>query len=593
MAALRDRRVGGSSRILEPDDPDLPDRMHLKLGHVRGRCLAAGVGIVVALVAWVALLYGVSWHVLGGSSDNAAPLLAGRDMLHGNVFLHGWSLTTDSYWLLDLPLLGLYATTLGLGPAAFHVVPTAIAAVTVLLATACATIGANRRDALVAGGTTFCIIGLPSAVLAAYLLQGPVHVMTTLVCLLAFALLTPGHRRARWWSGNLLLLIAVASDPFAVAIGTLPVIVAGVALIRTRQFRDGRRLVLAAGAATVAGEILVRAVNALGGFRRLRPLPLAAPSQWAPNLRLAAHDFLYTLGVRVLPSWPRVAWLERLAHIAGAVLMGAGVALAITNLLRRLVVGRGPGTWIDDVCALGFLGSVSFYVMVVSPGENISRTRYLVPAMVFGAILAGRLAGWLVRVVVAHAAAQTIPGWTRHAVRGGAIGAALLVAVAYVAATTSFARTRNPPNPAIALSSWLSAHDLTEGWGGYWDATVTTVASGDRVHVQPVVAVRGRLQGHRYFASDTWFSAKRSRSPSTFLIYRPRAPWGGVNLASATATFGRPIEREHVGRFEVLIWDHDTTTQLRRSTSRHQALRRNTRQPDSVGVAGANEDVLK
>ena len=184
---------------------------------------------------WLALLYGVSWHVVGGTSDNAASLLAGRDMVHGNVFLHGWHLGADSFWLLDLPLLGVTATMFGLGPAAFHVVPTGLAAVTVLSAMACAASHLKRRDAAIAAATTFLIIGLPSAVFAAFFLQGPIHVMTTLCCLVAFALLAPGHGRPRLVAGCLVLLAAVAGDPLALVIGAGPVIVAGVALCRTRR----------------------------------------------------------------------------------------------------------------------------------------------------------------------------------------------------------------------------------------------------------------------------------------------------------------------------------------------------------------------
>ena len=160
------------------------------------RFLVAGIGVVlvVAFVGWVALLYGVSWHVVGGTSDNATSLLAGRDMVHGNVFLHGWHLGADSFWLLDLPVLGVAATAFGLGPAAFHVVPTGIATVTVLVAMACAAAHTKRRDGAIAAATTFLVIGLPSAVFAAFFLQGPVHVMTTLCCLAAFALLAPGRR---------------------------------------------------------------------------------------------------------------------------------------------------------------------------------------------------------------------------------------------------------------------------------------------------------------------------------------------------------------------------------------------------------------
>jgi len=519
---------------------------------------------VAIVVAWLALLYGVSWHLVGGTSDNAAAVLAGRDMVHGNVLLHGWHLGADSFWLLDLPLLGVEAG-LGLGADAFHVVPTLVAAATVSAAMSIAARQANRRNAAVAALATFLIIGLPSSLFGAFFLQGPVHVMTTLCCVVAFGLLAPGRSRGSQVGGSLLLLIAVSSDPLAAAIGVVPVVVAGVAVCRTRQLRAGLPLVAAGVLAGIGGEGLARAVTALGGFRRLPTLALAPRSQWVPNLHLAAHDFVPMFGVRVLPSWPYVAWPVRLVHVAGLVVAGSAVVFGVIDLTRRLVVGRGRGTWIDDVCVVGFVGSVAFFVIVVFPGENVSRARYLLPAMVFGAVLAGRLAGAVIGAVLDRVSGRATRGaWRSGVMRAIGTAVAVVIVAGYLAETGASVRTKVSPNPAIALAAWLSAHHLTEGWGGYWDASVTTVASDDRVRVRPVVAVGGRLHGFGDLASDAWFAPTGSdHAPATFLVYEPKSPWGDVNLVTATATFGEPKKQTRVGSFEVLVWDHDTEAQVR------------------------------
>ncbi len=485
-------------------------------------------------------------------------------MVHGNVFLHGWHLPADSYWLLDLPFLGLQST-LGLGPATFHVVPTVVAALTVLLAAAYAARGANLGIAAISAGTTFLIIGLPSSLFAAFFLQGPLHVATTLCCLLAFGLLTPGRSRRSRAGGGFLLLAAMSADAFALLIGVLPVVVAGLAASRTRRRRErsgeGLASVAAGVLAALGGEGLTRLIGAFGGFRRLPTLPIAAPSRWIPNLRLAAHDFLSTFGLRVLPGWPHVAWPVRFAHVAGLALAVPAVAFASFDLLRRLTTGSGRGTWIDDVCVAGFLGSVAFYAAVVFPGENVSRTRYLLPAMVYAAILAGRFAGALAGIVAERAsdAGNARVGRTARTV---AVAVALVLAAGYGTETVASVRTTNPPNPALALESWLSARHLTNGWGGYWDAALTTVLSHDGVRLHPVIGVHGRLHGFGNFASDSWFSPSSGTGPATFLVYQPGAPWGDVNAATASATFGEPTERVRFGAFEVLIWDHDTRRQL-------------------------------
>jgi len=195
----------------------------------------------------------------------------------------------------------------------------------------------------------------------------------------------------------------------------------------------------------------------------------------------------------------------------------------------------------------------------------VSRTRYLLPAMVFAAVLAGRLAGAVIAAVLGRVSDRvTGRACTPRVVRAVAVAVAVVLVAGCVAETGASVRTKVPPNPAIALAAWLSAHHLTEGWGGYWDATVTTVASDNKVRVRPVVAVGGRLHGFGDLASDTWFAPTGSdHAPATFLVYEPKSPRDDVNLVTATATFGEPKNHARVGSFEVLVWDHDTEAQVR------------------------------
>lgn len=505
----------------------------------------------------------MSWHVLGGTSDNAAAVLAGRDMVHGNLLLHGWHLGADSFFLLDLPVLGLQTSASGLGPATFHVVPTGIAAATVLITTVSASRLVKRRDAAIAALATFLILAFPSAVFAAFFLQGPIHVSTTLVCVGSFVLLTPGGGSRRWAFGTMLLLAAVASDPLALAIGAVPLMVAGAAVSRTQDLREGIRVIVAAIVAVVGGELLARTVAAVGGFQRLPSLRLAAASQWPSNLRLGLHDFVYIFGVRVPPGWPHIAAVVRLTHLVGLTVVALAVVDAVVGLIRRLVVGRGHGTWVDDLCVAALGGSIAVYVVVIFPGENVSRTRYLLPAMVCGAILGGRFASRHLGRMLDRSLA-TRNQRRRRLLPIGVLATAVLVLVGAgnVAGSIASARTTTLPTPPVVLAAWLSAHHLTHGWGGYWDATVVTVVSNDQVRVVPVIGVHGQLHGFADLASDAWFTDHSGAPQSTFLVYEPRSPWGDVTLATATATFGKPDEQTVVSIFKILVWNHDTRTLL-------------------------------
>src|SRR5438105_2039273 len=92
----------------------------------------------------------------------------------------------------------------------------------------------------------------PVPLLASFFLQGPMHIATTLYCLLAFLLIDPARFGWRWWAGVGLLGAAVAGDPVAVAIGAAPLAAAG--LVAGRRNGSWRASVspLAAAATSVA-----------------------------------------------------------------------------------------------------------------------------------------------------------------------------------------------------------------------------------------------------------------------------------------------------------------------------------------------------
>src|SRR5439155_3990085 len=99
----------------------------------------------------------------------------------------------------------------------------------------------------------------------------------------------------------------------------------------------------------------------------------------------------------------------------------------------------------------GVAGSVVFFVAVVFAGENVSRTRYLLPAMVFGAILAGRFTGALIGGVLDRARGRRIrPAASWRAMQAAAVAATVVLVAGYASETVASARTRNPPNPAVA-----------------------------------------------------------------------------------------------------------------------------------------------
>jgi len=507
----------------------------------------------VAAVVCVAFLTAVARHTRYGSSDNANALLAGEAMLRGNPLLSDWKLPHNSYWLLDLPVFGLAGVLFGLRDVLLAAVPAVVDTAAIAVGSAAAVMGLrHRRSWWVAPAVVFILLGLPHNYLVLFILQGPHHVATAVACLAAFGLLAgAGPGSLRWLLAVALLAAAAQSDPEAIAVGIVPVAAAG--LLDALRWR---RLVVAAGplsaaAAALAGAFLLGVLLHLGGGYNALPDP---PLIGAVRENLGAVPRI--LGGLLGPGREgRVSGGALVARTLGAAIFLAGIAATVRRSALGFLrpAGRGDAdvarprdglrdsrpspAWLDDALLLGFAGGLALFAVLSDPALQTINARYLLPSLVFGAVLAARRA-------VEATARLPVPA---------VAGAALALTVAYLPAPLSVVRAPNPPNPTVAVARWLDAQDLRLGFGQYWVAGLTTVSGGGSVAIRPVKAVDGTLRANEHFASQRWFRAGR---PFRFVVLDTAQP-DGVDETVAAATFGPPVEGHDIGTYRVLIWDRD------------------------------------
>jgi hypothetical protein len=108
--------------------------------------------------------------------------------------------------------------------------------------------------------------------------------------------------------------------------------------------------------------------------------------------------------------------------------------------------------------------------------------RYLMPAYLFAAVLAGRQA---------PAILSAMPGrWART---GIAACAAILIIGEYWFAGLDRQPVWIANNPPATAARWLQQHGLYQGVGEYWSANLVTALSGDTIRVRSVIPDSGRL----------------------------------------------------------------------------------------------------
>lgn len=527
----------------------------------RGLMVAAiSLAILAGLVLASWFFYVVSVHASAGNSDGATVVLEGRSFAAGHLTLKGWALSLDSFWLLDVLFYAIFVAIDGLRGADLNLVPAVIAALVLLVSLRLATLGRRREGAGAAALTVIAIIGLPTTFFASQLLQGPLHVATALWCLAAFLLLRHGRMDWRFWLAAVLFATAMVSDLQALFFGVVPVAMAGAAqMIRRRKVAAGVVPIAAAVASGVIAVVIRAIGDAVGTFYVNSPQQAVTHSQMFANVGLVLSYGTKLLGVGlpglVSPATPK--HLED-AHYVAVLVIAVAVLYAIGRLLMGLVGGPAvlapqieepelPGTqryptpgadFLDDVLLLAGMADVAIFIDLTQ-GAAYPYARYLTAAVIFAAILTGRILGRFIDSLA--------PGWWR---RGLAVLGAVIIA-AFAAGIADGINSPAPAQPAAALASFLEQHHLKVGLGDYWSSSIVTVESQGKVVVRPVVTnLQGQLLAYPRNSEPSWFNHVGFQ----FFVFQPPTPFGGANQNAAELTFGKPAQIYNVDGYIVLVW---------------------------------------
>lgn len=525
-------------------------RTRTQTGWLVGAC-------AVAAVALTLLYYAVSVHLVAGNSDGATVVLEGKAMAQGNVALAGWRLSLDSFASIDVPFYALGVLLLGVRPALLHLVPAALAALVVATGAALAAAGHRRIAAGAGAASVVAILALPGPDLGFYLLQGPWHVGTALYCLVAFGFVAFRPTPWRAAAAAALLAAGMLGDLLTVALGSLPVLAAGLVAARSeRRLRAAALPVLVALGAEILAVCGRLVEDAAGTFTLVnRNLPLST-HQLADNIGFVPRRVSALLGLGAIPAdpasnGPSVAqWL----HLPAVVLVAAAVLVATVRLVTRLVRPRQApvaGTslaLLEDCLLFGLVADLAVFV-VGAASNNPEYAKYLTPGVIFAVVLGGRLV------------AQMVAGSRARALGAAFVASALALVAGF--AYDAAAGVDSVTQPAAALGTFLLAHHLRSGIGDYWSSSLVTVQTDGQVVVRPVaLGYADKLRRDARQSAYDWYGGQRFQ----FFVCDLARPWRGVNVATAEATFGEPSTTYAVGSYRVLVWRRRVAVRLEVST---------------------------
>lgn len=459
---------------------------------------------VITLTAFVNALATASR--LAQTSDSAYGFVVGHAIAGGNVLLAGWHFPLDDYYFTDAVPYAFFEWLFGPRPFLLVLVP----ALTYALFGLAALIACLARERPPAAKLT-------SAAAVALLLAAPpwigqwnplllsdMHVATVLAACIVLALcaVVADARRARFAAVALPIITCatVASDPFALVFAFGPAL----AILATDALRRSAArfaLVLLTGGA-VAGLLLPYAIARVGGFSIESDVltRLATAPELGRNLLDIATGMLALFGVDFF-----VAQFEPGAILL-VLLRGAALLLAAAALLRviRHAFAGESIPLLDRMLCAGILAVLVASALSAQFGKGITSQniwaggppmRYLVPAYLFAAVLAGRQAPALLSAVRV--------GWVQSAL---AAGTAIVAFGGFWLSRLDQQQILIANNPPSIAASWLERHALVEGVGEYWSANLVTAISGDAIRVRSVVPDSGGLVPYVWVEDARWYA---------------------------------------------------------------------------------------
>src|SRR5580692_5325547 len=490
-------------------------------------------------------------------SDSANILLMARDLLHGNLLLHGWFVSDVSFYPTELPQYALLESFLGPHFATAHVAAAMTYTLVVLLAVILARSGSSGRVAWIRTLIAVGILLAPQFGAGVFALDLSVgHIGTSIPLMLTWLVLD--RKRPGWRVPvitALLLAWVLVADPIVYIVGVGPLgVVAAIRVIRDwrnaaagwrrgwRQRLAAARYDLSLGAASLAAVLIAWIVNnvlsALGGFTVNRlPFYFSAWSDLKHNVQ-AFWKILVVYGANV--DGTSGIWLAlAILHVVSVVVVG----WACCRVFRRFFAV----SLVDQVLAVAIVLNIVLYGFTNAASEAAHEVAVIAP---FGAVLAARvLVG-----VGGPAVVGRRPSYGRSRRVRLATWVAGIAVLAGYAAGLGYELVQPSASPAnTELASFLLAHDLRYGLSGYWTSSSVTVDSDGKVQIRALA--KATVVRDQWMSNVGWYDPGTHYANFIVLDSGPGFMNRWEPLALVTKYFGHPARVYLTGWYTILVYD--------------------------------------
>ena len=474
------------------------------------------------------------------NSDEANILLMANDMLHGNLMLHGWSVSDVPFISTELPQIALLIWVFGLHLNTAHIA----AAVTYTLIVAVGMLLAKGRahgwKAVARMGLALGIMLAPQPGVGIFVVIFSVgHIGTALPVLLTWLVLDRLGRK--WYVPPLIAALlgwALIADPLVLVVAVFPLLAVCLARVVSALARgakgDGIRglraaahgswfevsLAAAAGIGYLIAWFVAQFMKDSGGFLQ-QPVPYQLDwGAWFWHSQVVVHGLLEMFGAYFVPG-QAINYLKPGVYLSPGTLSGFDQAIALTHLVGVILAVWGAcaiarrffsrdADFVSQLLLAGIVANLAAYIPSTLANATALNAREIAPVLPFAAVLAGRMLGD--RLVTGPLATIRLPRWStpgrsapdRYSLRIRLLAVPLVVLFGwYSFGLFRQADTPAAPDPLTNVAALLEKYHLSYGLGGYWEASVLTVETGGAVTVRAITPAC--LQPYKWESKQDWY----------------------------------------------------------------------------------------
>ena len=517
------------------------------------------------------------------NSDFASQVIQAADILRGNIFLKGWNLTGASFYLSELPFYVLGTAAAGADTYAYIIAASSMVICVNILGYVLS-FRNHGRNPILKVLFYLALIGFPTQTWLGFL-RGhcAIFICFFLILLVFKSTLSEKVPSFSWILIGMLTAFGTMSDMQILIICIFPIILfCLINFLKNDPHFDPKysaKLTVILICGVILGMVLDASLMRLGGINKNSFLETR---RFADMDALGRKSLLLVTGIlnvfRI--DFPAAAWTARdiLSLCFVSIIILTAVIFMCSSILRYLRYGTGDPVSVVISLSLTTMCILCFFTDVYTDEDS---ARYISYFPFAASVLICRSLEALSTESAAKDPAKDhnrLSGQTQerssdpvsfirtdHNIEKPVFKPLSCVLLFLIAAILFFRMpaSERKQTPQDRLAAFLNENGLTDGYADFWNASHTTVASGDQVRVR---AVRGRvpelgkpdyLEMQNWFCKSEWYLS----GPHNFIVF-DGSGYLHVSEDVVLMLLGEPARILETDEYRIYVYDRDLTKEI-------------------------------